>query len=48
MLSPRRNYLNADYSLWSWLLTVDHKRIGILYMISLTLYFFIGGVAVKR
>jgi cytochrome c oxidase subunit I len=38
-----RNYLNADYSIWSWLVTTDHKRIGILYMISVTLFFFLGG-----
>ena len=42
---PRRHYLNADYNVWSWLLTTDHKRIGILYMISVTLFFFIGGAA---
>ncbi|MEX2016807.1 MAG: phosphatidate cytidylyltransferase [Candidatus Hydrogenedentales bacterium] len=40
-----RNYLNADYSLWSWLLSTDHKRIAILYMISVTLFFFMGGAA---
>ena len=41
--SSDRNYLNADYSLWSWLVTTDHKRIAILYMIAITLFFFIGG-----
>jgi cytochrome c oxidase subunit I len=40
-----RHYLNADYSIWSWFLTKDHKRIAILYMISITLMFFIGGAA---
>jgi len=38
-----RNYLNVDYGIFSWLLTRDHKRIGILYMISITVMFFIGG-----
>lgn len=38
------NYLNADYSLRSWLLTTDHKRIGILYLISITFFFLIGGL----
>ena len=38
-----RNYLNVDYGIFSWLLTRDHKRIGILYMISITAMFFIGG-----
>lgn len=42
---PTKNYLNANYSLWSWLVTTDHKRIGILYMISMTVFFLIGGVA---
>lgn len=41
----QRNYLNANYSLWSWLFSTDHKRIAILYMISITLFFFIGGAA---
>jgi cytochrome c oxidase subunit I len=40
-----RNYLNANYSLWSWLFSTDHKRVAILYMISLTLFFFVGGAA---
>ena len=38
------NYLNVDNSLSSWLLTVDHKRIGILYLISISIFFAIGGV----
>lgn len=43
--APKRHYLNADYNLWSWLGTTDHKRIAILYMLSLTLFFFVGGAA---
>ena len=39
------NYLTWSHTVKSWLLTVDHKRIAILYMISLTLMFFIGGSA---
>jgi cytochrome c oxidase subunit 1 len=42
---PKRNYLNVDYSVRSWLLTRDHKRIAILYLIVITLFFVIGGVA---
>jgi cytochrome c oxidase subunit I len=41
----RENYLNARFDIKSWLLTVDHKRIAVLYMISITLFFVIGGVA---
>src|SRR5258707_8455862 len=40
---PRRNYLNNEHGLMSWLLTRDHKRIGVLYLITITLFFLIGG-----
>src|ERR687894_466670 len=40
---PTVNYLNADYGIKSWLLTKDHKRIAILYLISVTFFFAIGG-----
>src|SRR5271170_4317802 len=39
----RENYLNAGHGLKSWLLTVDHKRIALLYLLSITFFFFIGG-----
>ncbi len=38
------NYLNADYGIASWLLTIDHKRIAILYLIVITAMFTVGGV----
>jgi cytochrome c oxidase subunit 1 len=38
------NYLNVRYGIRSWLLTTDHKRIGLLYMVSLTIMFLIGGI----
>src|SRR5215213_10220704 len=41
----RPNYLTAGQTVKSWLLTIDHKRIAILYMVSITLFFFIGGAA---
>ena len=44
-LEVQENYLNASYSLRSWLLTTDHKRICILYMISITFFFALGGIA---
>src|SRR5207245_7953184 len=40
---PRLHYLNASYGVRSWLLTTDHKRVGLLYLISLTGAFFVGG-----
>ncbi len=42
---PRRNYLTAGYSVRSWLLTTDHKRIAILYLLTITFFFMIGGAA---
>jgi cytochrome c oxidase subunit 1 len=42
-IEHEENYLNARYGVLSWLLTRDHKRIGILYLISVTLMFFVGG-----
>jgi cytochrome c oxidase subunit I len=41
---PRVNYLNATYGLKSWLLTRDHKRIALLYLGSVTVFFFLGGL----
>jgi len=41
---PREHYINTNYSWQSWLFTLDHKRIAILYLISITLMFFIGGL----
>jgi cytochrome c oxidase subunit I len=40
----RVNYLNAGYGPKSWLLTIDHKRIAILYLIGVTFFFAIGGL----
>src|SRR5256714_2849204 len=40
---PTVNYLNADYGIKSWLLTKDHKRIAILYLVGVTFFFLIGG-----
>lgn len=36
------NYLNAEYGLKSWLFTLDHKRIGVLYLVSISLFFVMG------
>jgi len=40
-----KNYANVNYSIKSWLLTTDHKRVGILYLLSVTFLFFLGGIA---
>jgi len=41
----RIHYLNNENTLRSWLLTVDHKRIGLLYLFSVTFFFLFGGIA---
>ena len=38
------NYLNAEYGWKSWLFTTDHKRIAVLYLISIGVMFALGGV----
>lgn len=40
---PGRHYLNESHGLAAWLLTRDHKRIAILYLITISVFFFIGG-----
>ena len=40
---PRLNYLTEKTGLMSWLFTTDHKRIGLLYVFSITFLFFFGG-----
>jgi cytochrome c oxidase subunit 1 len=42
--APRSHYLNANYGIRSWLLTTDHKRIALLYLISITVFFFLGSL----
>jgi cytochrome c oxidase subunit I len=43
LLIPPRHYLNDGYGIKSWLLTRDHKRIALLYLAGITLFFFVGG-----
>src|ERR1700688_2540823 len=42
--AERENYLNQEYGVRSWLLTTDHKRIALLYLASITFFFFVGGL----
>jgi cytochrome c oxidase subunit 1 len=41
---PAKNYLNATTGIWSWMSTVDHKRIGVMYLVAVTSAFFVGGM----
>jgi len=38
------SYLGAPHGLAAWLLTKDHKRIAMLYLISISVFFAVGGV----
>ncbi len=42
--AERKNYLTDPKGLWSWLSTVDHKRIGIMYLVSVMGFFLVGGI----
>jgi cytochrome c oxidase subunit 1 len=45
-VAPRpRSYTSSGVTVWSWLLTEDHKRIAILYTVTITLMFLVGGAA---
>lgn len=41
---PKVNYLTNGFTLKSWLLTKDHKRIALMYLISVSLFFLGGGL----
>src|SRR6476660_2611601 len=41
---PEHHYLNNGHGLKSWLLTKDHKRIAIMYLVSISVMFLSGGL----
>jgi len=41
---PVKNYLNETKGIWSWMSTVDHKRIGIMYLCAVCFAFLMGGI----
>jgi cytochrome c oxidase subunit 1 len=41
---PRVTYLNVTHTVASWLLTKDHKRIGLMYLVVIAMAFFLGGL----
>mgnify|MGYP002683542462 CR=1 FL=1 len=42
--ADRPNFLTAGHGLKSWLLTLDHKRVAMLYLIAVSGYFLLGGI----
>jgi cytochrome c oxidase subunit 1 len=41
---PVKNYLNETSGIWSWMTTVDHKRLGIMYLVGVLSAFLVGGM----
>src|SRR5881398_1172716 len=41
----RENYLSVHHGVGSWLLTKDHKRIGLLYLFTILIFFLIASIA---
>ncbi len=40
-----KSYLEVGRSVWGWLTTTDHKKIGIMYLFTIIFYFAIGGIS---
>jgi cytochrome c oxidase subunit 1 len=38
------NYLNCSHGFASWIFTLDHKRIGVMYLVSVLASFLLGGI----
>ncbi len=43
--TEKEDYLSAGHTVRSWLLTTDHKRIGLLYLFAIIVFFVVAGVA---
>lgn len=39
------NYINCEKGFWSWWMTIDHKRLGLMYLYSMFAIFIIAGLA---
>ena len=42
--AARPSYLGAETTVRSWLTTTDHKRIGVMYLVSVAAMLFVGGL----
>ncbi|MFN3246348.1 MAG: cbb3-type cytochrome c oxidase subunit I, partial [Leptonema sp. (in: bacteria)] len=40
-----KSYLEVGRSIWGWLTTTDHKKIGIMYLFTIMIYFAVGGIS---
>ena len=42
--NPKKTFFTEERGLWAWLTTVDHKKIGLMYLGSVTFFFLLGGI----
>lgn len=45
MKTSDSTYLSNDFSISSWLLAKDHKRVALLYLVTISVFFVLGGLA---
>ena len=43
-MTTNDDYIHAGYGVRSWLFTLDHKRIGVMYLCTTVFFFLLGGV----
>ncbi|MTI88925.1 MAG: cytochrome c oxidase subunit I [Balneolaceae bacterium] len=41
--NPKSTFFSEEKGLWAWMTTVDHKKIGLMYLGSVALFFLLGG-----
>src|SRR4051812_9354791 len=41
---PQKHFLNDGQTVRSWLLTADHKRIAIMFLVAILIALFVGGM----
>ncbi len=41
--NPTNTYLTDEKGIWAWMTTVDHKKIGIMYLVSVAIFFAVAG-----
>lgn len=44
-MNETKNYLSVNTTIRSWLTSTDHKRVALLYLVTITVFFAIGGIA---
>jgi cytochrome c oxidase subunit 1 len=42
--NPKKTFFTEERGIWSWMTTVDHKKIGLMYLGSVTFFFLLGGI----